>query len=154
MVAGKKLRSSDYKGQSAACNSVVLAAASDRHKNYSALRGYPLREKNGCRSSRKCGCSNAKIRITFFRNQHFKNDDSAHELSLKSELKSMRLSSTLTRTKMSRFNILLSGKCSTNISRQQATFQSGSCKSNYIAVSMSATTKTTKSNEIQIWGFT
>lgn len=27
--------------QSAACNSVVLAAASDRHKNYSALRGYP-----------------------------------------------------------------------------------------------------------------
>ena len=26
---------------SAACNSVVLAAASDRHKNYSALRGYP-----------------------------------------------------------------------------------------------------------------
>jgi hypothetical protein len=33
--------------QSAACNSVVLAAASDRHKNYSALRSYPLREKNG-----------------------------------------------------------------------------------------------------------
>ena len=26
---------------SAACNSVVFAAASDRHKNYSALRGYP-----------------------------------------------------------------------------------------------------------------
>ena len=35
------------KGECAACNSVVLAAASDRHKNYSALRGYPLREKNG-----------------------------------------------------------------------------------------------------------
>ena len=67
MVAGKKLRSSDYKGQSAACNSVVLAAASDRHKYYSALRGYPLREKNGCRSSRKCGHIYSKIRITFFK---------------------------------------------------------------------------------------
>ena len=32
--------------QSAACNSVVLAAASD-HKNYSALWGYPLLEKDG-----------------------------------------------------------------------------------------------------------
>jgi hypothetical protein len=63
--------------QSAACNSVVLAAASDRHKNYSALRGYPLREKNGCRSSRKCGRIYSKIRITFFQNQHFKNDDFA-----------------------------------------------------------------------------
>jgi len=52
---------------SAACNSVVLAAASDRHKNYSALRGYPLREKNGCRSSRKCGYVYSKIRITFFK---------------------------------------------------------------------------------------
>jgi hypothetical protein len=70
MVAGKKLRSSDYKGQSAACNSVVLAAASDRHKNYSALRGYPLREKNGCRSSRKCGYIYSKIRITFFEKHH------------------------------------------------------------------------------------
>ncbi len=47
-----------------------------------------------------------KKRITFFQNQHFKNDDSTHELSLKSELKSMRLSSILTRTKMSKFAIL------------------------------------------------
>ena len=42
----------------------------------------------------------------FFQNQHFKNDDSIHELLLKSELKSMRLSSILTRTKMSKFAIL------------------------------------------------
>ena len=63
--------------------SVVLAAASDRHKNYSALRGYPLREKNGCRSSRKCGYIYSKIRITFFENRQFKNDDSAHDLKLK-----------------------------------------------------------------------
>ncbi len=34
------------------------------------------------------------------------NDDSIHELLLKSELKSMRLSSILTRTKMSKFAIL------------------------------------------------
>lgn len=96
-----------------------------------------------------CGHSKAKIRITFFQNQHFKNDDSTHELSLKSELKSMRLSSILTQTKMSMFNILLSEKCSTTINRQQATFQSGSCKSRYTAVSMSATTKTTKSGKIR-----
>ncbi len=61
----------------------------------------------------------------------------------------MRLSSILTRTKMSRFNILLSGKCSTNINRRQATFQSGSCKVRNTAVSMSATTKTTKSGKIR-----
>ena len=60
--------------QSAACNSVVLAAASDRHKNYSALRGYPLREKNGWRSSRKCGRIYSKIRITFFQKHHIEND--------------------------------------------------------------------------------
>ncbi len=57
-------------------------------------------------AAEKCGHSNAKIYITFFENQHFRNDDSAHELSLKSELKSMRLSSILTRTKMSKFAIL------------------------------------------------
>ena len=113
------------------------------------MRGYPLREKNGCRSSRKCGYIYSKIRITIFQNHHCKNADSTHELSLKSELKSMRLSSILTRTKMSRFNILLSGKCSTNINRRQATFQSGSCKVRNTAVSMSATTKTTKSGKIR-----
>jgi len=73
--------------QSAACNSVVLAAASDRHKNYSALRGYPLREKNGCRSSLKCGRIYSKIRITFFENRHFKNDDFSQNLKLKNERK-------------------------------------------------------------------
>ncbi len=96
-----------------------------------------------------CGHSKAKIRITFFQNQHFKNDDSTHELSLKSELKSMRLSSILTRTKMSRFNILLSGKCSTNINHWQPTLWSVSCKSSYTAGSVSATTKTTKSGKIR-----
>ena len=57
-------------------------------------------------AAEKCGHSNAEIRITFLQNQHFKNDDSTHELSLKSELKPMRLSSILTRTKMSKFAIL------------------------------------------------
>ena len=61
----------------------------------------------------------------------------------------MRLSSILTRTKMSMFNILLIEKCSTNINRQQATFRSVFCKVHNTAVSMSATTKTTKSGKIR-----
>lgn len=71
--------------------------------------------------------------------------------SLKSELKSMRLSSILTWTKYPLAYLL---KCSKNINRQQPTFKSVFCKLRNTAISMSATTKTTKSNEIQIWGFT
>jgi hypothetical protein len=40
-------------------------------------------------------------------------------------------------------------KCSTNINRQQPTFRSVSCKSRYTAISMSATTKATKSGKIR-----
>lgn len=90
-----------------------------------------------------------KSALHFFQNQHFKNDDFAHDFSLKSELKSMRLSTILTRTKMSRFNILLSGKCSTNINSRQATFRAVFCKSHNTAVSMSTTTKATKSGKIR-----
>ena len=53
---------------SAACNSVVLAAASDRHKNYSALRGYPWREKKSCRSSLNRGYRNQKSALHFLKN--------------------------------------------------------------------------------------
>ena len=61
----------------------------------------------------------------------------------------MRLSSILTRTKMSMFNILLSEKCSTNINQQQPTFKSVFCKLRNTAISMSTATKTRKSGKIR-----
>mgnify|MGYP001700699266 CR=1 FL=1 len=56
--------------------------------------------------------------------------------------------------KMSKFNFLNQNGGSTNINFRQPTFRSVPCKSLYTAVSMSTTTKTTKSSVIQILGFT
>ena len=87
--------------QSAACNSVVLAP-----QELLRPAGLSLTGEGRLTEQPKMWVHLFKNPHNFFQNQHFKNDDSIHELLLKSELKSMRLSSILTRTKMSKFAIL------------------------------------------------
>ena len=67
MVAGKSCGAAITTVQSAACNSVVLAAASDRHKNYSALGAIPYGRRTADEAAENVGAFIQKSALYFFK---------------------------------------------------------------------------------------
>ena len=111
--------------QSAACNSVVLVPGKTHITRTTPPGGIiPDGRRTADRAAENVGTTIQKSALQFLKN---------HRCGIEK--------------KQSQFG----RKIAANINRQQATFRSVSCKVHNTAVSISTTTKTTKSGEIRCW---